>query len=270
MNRLERKVEILNISIDNLSTSELLEELKQGIVFTPNVDHLIKLQKDLDFYKAYSKATYIICDSQILIYASRLLRKPIQEKISGSDFFPAFCEHHKNNKEIKVFLLGGLSGTALKAKEVINSKLNCSIIVEAHSPSFGFDQKEDECQSIIQMINASGATVLAVGVGAPKQEKFISKYRHQMPNVKIFLGIGATIAFEAGTLPRSPRWMSNVGLEWLYRLCSEPTRLWKRYLLEDSIFFWLLIRQILNAYVSPFQSEIYQEVVEDPSRGIVD
>jgi len=270
VNRLERKVDILNISIDNLSTAELLEELEHGIVFTPNVDHLIKLQKDFDFYKAYCTANYILCDSQILIYASRILNKPIREKISGSDFFPAFCEHHKNNKETKIFLLGGLSGTALKAKEVINTKLNSSIIVEAHSPSFGFDQKEDECQKIIEMVNSSGATVLAVGVGAPKQEKFISKYRHQMPNIKIFLGIGATIAFEAGTLPRSPRWMSNIGLEWLYRLCSEPSRLWKRYLIEDSVFFWLLTRQMFNVYVSPFQSESYQDASDKTSSGVAE
>ncbi|WP_013321992.1 WecB/TagA/CpsF family glycosyltransferase [Gloeothece verrucosa] len=246
-------VNFLNTSIHNLTQKELLERLTQygGIVVTPNVDHIIKLQKDPELLEAYQASTYRVCDSKIVQYASRFLGTPIKEKISGSDFFPAFYQYNKNNPNIKIFLLGAEEGVAQKARENINQKLKKEIIVDAYSPSFGFEQKEEECQQIIERINQSKATVLAIGVGAPKQEKWIMKYKHQLHNIKIFLAIGATIDFEAGHKPRSPKWMSEVGIEWLYRLLSEPKRLWKRYLVDDVYFFWLILQQKLKRYQSP-------------------
>ena len=245
------RVKILNISIDNLSQSELLKKLNSGIVFTPNVDHLMKLQDDVDFLKAYDSASYKLCDSKILFYISRILGTPLKEKISGSDLFPAFYEYHKNNEDIKIFLLGAREGVALEAQKKINSKIGRPIIVGAHSPSFGFEKDEEECSKMIELINQSGATVLAVGVGAPKQEKFICKYKDKLPNIKIFLAIGATIDFEAGNIKRAPKWVSEAGLEWLYRLLSEPKRLWKRYLVHGPSFFWLIFKQKFNLYVEP-------------------
>jgi len=245
------RVKILNISIDNLSQSELLKKLNSGIVFTPNVDHLIKLQDDLEFLKAYDSANYTLCDSKILFYISRFLGTPLKEKISGSDLFPAFYEYHKNNENIKIFLLGAREGVALEAQKKINSKIGRPIIVGAHSPSFGFEKDEEECSKMIELINQSGATVLAVGVGAPKQEKFICKYKDKLPNIKIFLAIGATIDFEAGNIKRAPKWVSEAGLEWLYRLLSEPKRLWKRYLVHGPSFFGLIFKQRFNLYVDP-------------------
>lgn len=104
-------------------------------------------------------------------------------------------------------------------------------------------------------INRSGATVLAIGVGAPKQELWITRYKDQLPNVQTFLAIGATIDFEAGTVQRSPRWMSDVGLEWLFRILCEPKRLWKRYLVHDLPFFWLILQQRLRTYRNPWAAE---------------
>lgn len=247
-------VKILNISLDNLSKVELLKQLKSGVVFTPNVDHMVKLQYDREFLQTYLQADYKVCDSQILVYASRFLGTPIKEKISGSDLFPAFYTYHKNNPNIKIFLLGGKQGVAQRAAKRINNKVGRSIVIGAHSPSFGFEKDEQECAEIIEMINQSEASVLAVGVGAPKQEKWIIKYKDRLPNIKIFLAVGATIDFEAGNVKRSPKWMSNAGLEWLYRLLVEPKRLWRRYLLEDLPFFWLILKQKLRLYTVPNQS----------------
>lgn len=246
-------VKILNVAIDNLTQDQLLEKLEEGIVFTPNVDHLVKLQQDPDFVQVYQTANYRICDSKILYYVSRFLGTPIQEKISGSDLFPAFYTYHQDNPDVRIFLLGAKEGVARRAQQKINAKVGREIIVGAYSPSFGFEKNEEECQKIIQLIQQSDATVLAVGVGAPKQEKWIAKYRQQLPNIKIFLAIGATIDFEAGNVKRAPKWMSEVGLEWLYRLLSEPTRLWKRYLIDDTHFFWLVLKQKLNLYKVPRQ-----------------
>ena len=248
------RVKLLNVSIDNLSESELLSKLKSGIVFTPNVDHLMKLQDDREFFKTYNCASYKLCDSKILFFVSKLLGTPIKEKISGSDLFPAFCQYHKNNEDIKIFLLGAREGVALEAQNRINNKIGREIVVGAHSPSFGFENDEEECLKMIELVNKSGATVLAVGVGAPKQEKFICKYKDKFTNIKIFLAIGATIDFEAGNIKRAPKWTSEVGLEWLYRLLSEPKRLWKRYLVHGPSFFWLVFKQKFNLYVDPFGS----------------
>ncbi|MBV9386973.1 MAG: WecB/TagA/CpsF family glycosyltransferase [Chroococcidiopsidaceae cyanobacterium CP_BM_ER_R8_30] len=246
-----RRINILNIWIDNLSKAESLEQIKHGVVFTPNVDHLIKLQRDKEFLQAYSIADYKLCDSQILVYASRFLGTPIKEKLSGSDFFPAFYAYHRNNENIRIFLLGADRGVASKAQYRINRKTGRNIIVASHSPSFGFEKNEEECLEIVEMINNSGATVLAIGVGAPKQEKWIYKYRHLLPNIKIFLAIGATINFEAGNVKRAPKWLSDTGLEWLYRLLAEPRRLWKRYLIEGLPFFWLVWKQKFFASETP-------------------
>lgn len=247
-------VRILNVSVDNLSMSELLERLNQGVIYTPNVDHLIKLQTDQEFYEAYSHADYRTCDSKILFLAFKLLGSPIREKISGSDLFPAFYQHHKHNEDIKIFLLGAGKGVAAEAQRRINAKVGRRIVIGAHSPSFGFETREEECEDIIDLVNQSGATVLAVGVGAPKQEKFIYRYRHRFKHIKIFMAIGATIDFEAGNVNRAPRWVSEMGLEWMYRLLAEPRRLWRRYLVEGPPFFWLVLLQKLKLYNNPFGS----------------
>ncbi|MCP6758409.1 MAG: WecB/TagA/CpsF family glycosyltransferase [Fischerella sp. CENA71] len=245
---LTEKVNLLNIEIDNLLKTDFLENLQSGVVFTPNVDHLMKLQNDPEFLQAYSSADYKLCDSQILIYASKFLGNPIKEKISGSDLFPAFYNFHKKSENIKIFLLGAAKGVAAQAQQKINCQVGRNIIVGSHSPSFGFEKNEQECRNIVDLINDSGATVLAVGLGAPKQEKWIYKYKNELPNIKIFLAIGATLDFEAGNISRAPKFMSEMGLEWLYRMIAEPKRLWKRYLIEDLPFFWLILRQKLNLY----------------------
>ncbi len=246
------KVKILNVELDNLSQAEMLAQLQEGVVFTPNVDHLMRLQWDRVFFDVYQDATFKVCDSKIMLYAAAFLGTPLKEKLSGSDFFPAFYAYHHNNPNIRIFLLGAADGVAQQAQANINAKVGREIIVGAHSPSFGFEKNESECEFLIDLVNQSGATVLAVGVGAPKQEIFIHTYRHRMPQIKIFLAIGATIDFEAGNVKRSPKWMSEIGLEWLYRLLAEPKRLWKRYLVDNPPFLWLILKQKFNAYRGPF------------------
>ncbi|WP_036481161.1 WecB/TagA/CpsF family glycosyltransferase [Myxosarcina sp. GI1] len=251
-------VNLLNVSIHNITANELLEDLSVngGVVVTPNVDHLVKLQSDLELLKAYYHSDYRVCDSKIIQYISYFLGSPIKEKISGSDFFPAFCKYNQHNEKIKIFLLGGKPGVAQQAQVKINQKIGRNIIVDSLSPSFGFEKNELECQEIIDRINASQANVLAIGVGAPKQEKWIAKYKHKLNKIDIFLAIGATIDFEAGHKSRAPKWMSQCGLEWLYRLYSEPQRLWKRYLVDSLPFFWSVGKQKFACYRFPYELKI--------------
>ena len=254
-NALSERVEILNVGIDNFAFDEFLARLKKGIVFTPNVDHLMNLRKDPEFVEAYQEADYRVCDSQILIYAAKFLGTPIKAKISGSDLFPIFCEHHGKNPNIKIFLLGGAAGIPQRAQFNINRHIGRDIIVDAYSPPFGFEKDEVECKQIIDKVKNSPANVLVVGLGSPKQEKWIAKYRKQLPNIDIFMGVGAAIDFAAGNKSRAPKFVSELGLEWLYRLISEPKRLWKRYLVQDVPFVWLLIKQKLAGKITSQSSK---------------
>lgn len=243
---------ILNINIYNTTQRELLHSLQKGVLITPNVDHIVKLQKDKEFYEVYQQAEWIICDSKILYLFSKFLKYPLSEAIPGSSFFTAFYEYHKNDPNCRIFLLGAAEGVAVKAMERINNKVGRNIVVGAHSPSYGFEKKQEECEELIRIVNESGANVLLVGVGAPKQEKWIMKYRYRMPNIDIFMALGATIDFEAGTLKRAPILWQKIGMEWLYRCLKEPKRLFKRYFIDDIKFFYYFGKQLLGIYKNPF------------------
>ena len=246
----QKEINILNVAIDNIGMNELLSRLRNGgVVFTPNIDHLVKLQKDQKFFEVYSQADYRVCDSQLLLLAARFLGTPLKEKVSGSDLFPAYCKFYAKDDSVKVFLLGGKEGAAQTAQQKINQQAGRQMIVETYCPPMGFEHDPEECAKIVQIINESGANVLAVGVGAPKQEKWIAQHKNKLDHqIKTFLAIGATIDFEAGITNRAPNWISQAGLEWLYRLLSEPKRLWKRYLIDDPVFFLLIALQKLNLY----------------------
>ena len=239
-------VNVLGVTLDNLSRAELFARLHQGVYLAANVDVIMKLRADPEFHAIFHQAEFRICDSQIVQLGSRFLGTPIVEKISGSDLLGEYCAHHAQNPAVKLFLLGAGPGVAAEAQRRINARTGRDIVVAAHSPSFGFEKKPEECAALAKLVNESGATALAVGVGAPKQEKFIMAYKAQMPNIRVFMAVGATIDFEAGNVPRAPAWMSQSGLEWAYRLWREPKRLWRRYLVDDLPFFWLLLKQKLG------------------------
>lgn len=249
------KISLFNIHLNNIKQDDLLRQLTDGIFITPNVDHIIKLQKDRLFYDIYQNADWIVCDSKIVQLGLKFLGKPVKEVIPGSSFFSAYYQHHKDNDQIRIFLLGAAEGIARKAQEEINKKVGRNMVVASHSPSFGFENDEQECEEILSLINTSGATVLVVGVGAPKQEKWIYKYKDRLSNIKLFMALGATIDFEAGTLKRAPVWMQKMSLEWAYRLFKEPKRLWKRYMIDDLPFLGLILKEKLKIYRNPFEEK---------------
>ncbi len=253
-----KTLRILNLDIHNWTFQEFLEQLESGVVVTPNIDHFVKLQKDKAFYDCYVQAEHIVCDSRVIQLLTKILypSNPVVEQIAGSDLFPAYCQFHKDNTDnVKVFLLGGTEESVQIAKDSLNEKAGSTIVVEGYSPPFGFEKDEAELAKIIQRINDSGATALAVGVGAPKQEKWIYAHKDKLPNVKLFFAIGATIDFQAGAVKRAPRWMVKSGLEWLYRLLQEPGRLAKRYLVDDLPFLWLMVKQKLGMYRNPWENK---------------
>lgn len=240
------RMKFLNIEIDNLSMQEsidyidkLIQNKKPSYLVTPNVDHIVKLEKDKEFMEVYDNADLILTDGMPLIWISKILKTPIKEKVSGSDIFPEICKLAVK-KDYSIFLLGAAEGVAVKAANNLKNKYEGLNILGTFSPSYGFENDEVEIRYIIKKISEAKPDILAVGLGAPKQEKFIYKYKDEL-NVPISLAIGASIDFEAGNINRAPLWMQRIGLEWFYRFLKEPKRMFKRYFIDDLKIIKILI-----------------------------
>jgi len=247
------RIRILNVEIDNISQEELLEQLKRGVLVTPNVDQMVKMQRDKEYYDIVRRAEWCVCDSKILYLCSQLAGQPLKDVIPGSSFFPAFYAYHKDDHDCKIFLLGAMDGVAKKAMEEINRKVGREMVVGAYSPSYGFEKKQEENEEIYRVINDSGANVVLVGVGCPKQEKWIDVHKGKMSGVDIWMALGATIDFEAGNIKRAPKIWQNLYLEWFYRFLQEPRRMFRRYFVDDPKFFWYFGKQLLGLYRNPFE-----------------
>ena len=247
------KIKILNVEFDNLTKEEVLRSYDRGLLCTPNVDVMMNNHRIREYHEAYAKSSLILCDSKILGLCSKLLPVSFKEVIPGSSFFSDFYMYHKNNPDIRIFLLGGLDGVAERAKENINAKVGREIVVGTYSPPFGFEKNEKECQHIINLVDTSGATVLMTGISDPKQTIWYARYMDSFRTARMFMALGATIDFEAGNIKRAPRIIQKFALEWLFRFFCDPKRLYKRYFVDDPIFFWLFIKQLLGVYKDPFK-----------------
>jgi len=247
-----RRARVLNAWVDSLTVADVLELLEDGgVLFTINPEHLYQLQRNRQFVRAYAAATYVSCDSIYVYSALKFLGRGIDHRASGSDIVPAYWRKHADNPAVRIFLLGAKPGVAQAARERINRLAKREIIVGAHSPSFTLLDDERESEAAIDMINASGATCLIVGLGAPKQEIWIHRYRDRLPGVKVLMGVGATIDYEADAVQRAPKWMRHNGLEWIHRVITEPRRYALRYA-RNTEFFWLAFLDRIGLYKPPF------------------
>lgn len=242
------RIKFMNTDIDNLTMAETLNEIDKLIqkkncsyVVTPNVDHIVRLEKDEELQKVYKNASLILTDGKPLIWISKWYKTSIKEKISGSDLFPRVCQLAAN-KNYTMYLLGAAEGVADTAAKNLMKKYPGLNIVGTYSPPFGFEKSKQEMNKIKTQIQDVHPDILIVGLGCPKQEKFMYYHCKEL-GVPISFGLGASIDFEAGNIKRAPKWMSNHGLEWLYRFSKEPKRLFKRYFVDD-----LKIIQVARKY----------------------
>jgi N-acetylglucosaminyldiphosphoundecaprenol N-acetyl-beta-D-mannosaminyltransferase len=247
-----RRVRLLNVDVDCVTMDELLASFREGLLLTLHPDMLMKLQRDPEFYEVLPSFDVVTCDSQILFFAARLLGTPVPERVSGSDFFPRFCERHREDPSVTIFICGGAPGVPEIAARKINARAGRQMVVGTASPSLDFERHPEELESLLEAIDASRATVLLVGLGAGRQEKFIVRHRARLPHVRTFLPLGGTIDYEAGTLPRPRPWVTDAGLEWLYRVVRQPRQRWRRYLVHQPPVLVLLARQRLGMYRDPF------------------
>jgi N-acetylglucosaminyldiphosphoundecaprenol N-acetyl-beta-D-mannosaminyltransferase len=213
-------------------------------VVTPNVDHTVMFQSRADLQQAYADASLVLADGSPVVVASRLLRRPLPERVAGSDLVPAVFEQANKGgeKELRVFLLGAGPGVASRAALAIEQHWPKVEVVGTYSPPLGFENDDNENERILSMIAEAGPELLLVGLGAPKQELWVQRHAQRI-QAKAALCVGATIDFLAGEKSRSPVWMRRLGLEWLHRLSTEPSRLAKRYLRDAWIFPQLVWRE---------------------------
>lgn len=232
------KIQFLNTFVNNCTMEEciieierLIAEDKKSYVVPVNVDVIVKAEKNERLKKIIDNADIVLVDGKPLIWIAKKHKKPITEKVSGSDLVPELCKIAEE-KGYSVYILGGKKGVAAAAGRKLEQKFSNIKIAGTYEPEFGFEKNEEECRRIIDEINAAKPDILLVCLGCPKQEQFvydnIDKY-----SAKVSICAGATVDFLAGRVKRAPKWMRNHGLEWFYRFLHEPFRLFKRYFIDD-------------------------------------
>lgn len=213
-------------------------------IVTPNVDHAVMFQHRADLRSAYSDAALVLADGLPLVIASKLLRRPLPERVAGSDLVPKLLSA---GQQLRVFLLGAAPGVAGTAADQIRLQWRNVSVVGTFSPPLGFENDPAENDRILAAVAAVSPDLLVVGFGAPKQELWVHR-NHRALQAKVAICAGATIDFLAGNKQRSPVWMRRCGLEWLHRVATEPRRLAGRYARDAWEFPQLMWREWRREY----------------------
>ena len=249
MSAAPERIRVGHVGIDRVDFAQALDVIEGlvrarlgGMVFTPNVDHVVLAEKDERFRAAYRAANLSLVDGTLLLWASRLLGGRLPEKVSGSDLLQPLMQRTAQCG-FRVYLLGGDPGVAEAARDRLLEQFPALRVVGCDDSRVDVDALDP---AILERIKRAAPDLLLVALGAPKQEVFIFEHHAELGSA-VCVGIGASLDFVAGTRRRAPRWISRIGLEWLYRLLQEPRRLARRYLLRDPLFGWILTRQLLGS-----------------------
>lgn len=222
------KIDILGVKIDNLTMDETLERIgnflnsdRQHYVVLPYSEFIVRAQKDEEFRKILNEADLSLCESRGLWLVSRFLAEPFKEAIAGVNLIRRLGG--------RLFLLGGKMGVAEEAKE----KLDTEIVGAEHGYQ-DFDR-------LIEKVNKAEPNILLVGLGSPRQEKWIYENLKKMPSVKVAIGVGGAFDFVSGRIKRAPKFFQKIGVEWLWRLILQPWRIERIY--NGVIkFSWLILK----------------------------
>jgi N-acetylglucosaminyldiphosphoundecaprenol N-acetyl-beta-D-mannosaminyltransferase len=244
---------IADVSFDVVTMREAVQRILLMIqkaappcyVCTGNLDHLVLLNRDETFRKIYREADLVLADGMPVVWLSKLSGgEPLTERVAGSDLFwelGQVSEHHG----ITLFFLGGAPGSAERAAEAMRAKYPNVHISGIYCPPLDtFDSPEEQVK-IRETIRKASPDVLFVGLGAPKQEKWIAEHRDDL-GVPVSIGVGGTFEMAGGIVMRAPTWMQRAGLEWLFRLMQDPKRLWRRYIMKDFPYLVKLTVQTLT------------------------
>ncbi len=233
-----KKQRLLNTYVSNVNMDEALHEISRQIednqksyIVALNVDVVVKIEKDPYLQDIMNQADLSLVDGKPLVWIAKWHKRPVKEKISGSDLVPELCKIAAE-KGYTIFIIGGKKGVAEKAKANLEKELPRIKIVGTYAPSIGFEKDEIELEKINKIITNSHPDILIACLGCPKQEKWIFE-NYQKYDAVVSICAGATVDFLSGNVNRAPKWMADHGFEWVYRLLQEPKRLYKRYLIDD-------------------------------------
>lgn len=252
-----RLVTILGIPIDNLTMSEAIETVLNWLdgaaprqVCFVNADCANIAHDDPDYLRVLRHAQLRLADGIGLKLAGKLLARDIRQNVNGTDFFPRLCGALSGSGK-GMFLLGGRPGVPEGVRDWLARRYPGVIVRGVHHGYFSPEAEGD----ILRRITQSGAEVLLVALGAPRQDKWINQYLEQT-GVRAAIGVGGLFDFYSGRVPRAPLWMREMGLEWLYRFCQEPGRMWKRYIVGNAVFLF----RVAGERIRPPQGYAAREV----------
>lgn len=248
----KERIPFMGIYIDNITIDDMVNNIFEMIqikkpvqIVGVNVDQYLLTRKNTYSKKIFDEAGLVFVDGKPIMPMSKLLGYPIKQRTTGPDLMEILCERGAKYN-FKIFLLGAGPGVAQKCGEILKNKYPGIIIAGTYSPPFGFQNNKEEINRINSMLRASNADMLFVGMGSPKQDIFIYENMHNY-QIPVSFSMGAAIDFIAGNIKRAPRWMINLGLEWLYRVSQDPKRLWKRYFINDMHIFPIFIRELIKS-----------------------
>jgi N-acetylglucosaminyldiphosphoundecaprenol N-acetyl-beta-D-mannosaminyltransferase len=242
------RIEFLGSPMDRITMQETVNYIAERIEkkdflqhVVVNVAKLINMQKDAELAESVKACDLINIDGMGVVLGARFMGHDIPERVAGVDLFHNLLDMSVE-KDFPIFLLGAeeeiVAKTADKVKE-----FHKGIKVAGYHHGYFFNDKEGEDEkAVVEQIKASGARLLFVAITSPKKENFINKWQDQL-GVDFVMGVGGTFDVVAGKVKRAPLWMQNYGLEWLYRVIQEPRRMWKRYLITNSKFAWLVLKE---------------------------
>lgn len=236
---------ILDVNVHRVTAEVVREQLDSFVqsgqphqIVTVNMDFLRLARTDTDFRNALNGADLSVPDGVPVLWAARLLGKPLADRVTGIDI----VEHGAAlaaERGYRVFLLGAEPGVAAAAAAELSRRHPGLWVAGVYSPPFG-PMSEEANAHMVRMVRDARPDMLFVAFGAPRQDTWIAHHRHEL-GVPVMVGVGGTFNFLAGRVSRAPTWMQRRGLEWLYRLKQEPRRLWKRYLLGDMPVFLRIV-----------------------------
>lgn len=245
-----KKVDLFGVPVAAVTARAVLDDLEDCIrqrfcgqyVVTLNVDILLTALEDRRLLEACRAARWVVADGMPLVWASRLLGRPLPERVNGANLAFGMVERAAAHG-YKVFLLGGEPGVAALAAEKLCQKLPGLQIAGILSPPLGFDSSPQQVEETVAAVQSVSPDIVLAGLGAPKQELWLQRHL-KSAGVPVGIGVGGTFNFWSGRVRRAPAVVQRAGLEWLWRLLQEPRRLWKRYLVRDLRFFPLLAREL--------------------------
>jgi N-acetylglucosaminyldiphosphoundecaprenol N-acetyl-beta-D-mannosaminyltransferase len=234
------KVTLFGVPVDNLTLAETVDRVEEMIRRGPthqhvvvNVDKIVKLQRDPALREAILGCDLINADGQPIVWASRLLGRALKERVTGIDLFGALIDRC-GERGFRPYLLGARQEVVDKVAALLQPKVKLAGWRNGYW---------DDDAAVVAQIRQAKPDLLFVAMSSPKKELFLKRWKDQL-QVPFVMGVGGTFDVVAGLVSRAPKWMQAGGLEWLYRLGQEPRRMWRRYLVEDMPFFWLLIKEV--------------------------